>query len=547
MTAKAPQPNGPQLSGFATGHPLGRGGIGVVHAAYEDNLGRLVAVKSLREPGNPMATASLVREARIVSKLDHPGIVPIYQLTDNQGDPAVVMRLISGRAWSSNRTCDPMESFRIAIRVCSILEYAHSRRVLHLDIKPSNILVGDFSEVYLIDWGIALDLTESDHHDRCRGTSAFMAPEMLVPGEPLTPATDVYLVAGCLYRQLVGTAPHPESASHRRLRPHAPAVLDFPEHTSQRLANLLKRALAVDPAARFATMADFRLALQNHVQAQLATAVLADASAHLADQPSTPDLEQTLAHIEAVRELNADDSKVATLEANVVVQLVEHALAEHDLHRARRLTQRLPSSTAEPLIGRIGRLAEAHEVGRDQVGWSADTPSIAERVHARRRAIGLILGYFAAVGVLVLSWNPTPLPAPPSTLAGIALATLGTWCALLSATRGRLLATPGIRMAAHTVSYGLAAIALNRLAALYTGLDPTAILQQDLLAATVVVATRVQLDARFFAPAVTLLTLFLGSIVRPDLVRVFVNLAPFLACAPLWFMPARSRSTVRSH
>ncbi|MEZ6008160.1 MAG: serine/threonine-protein kinase [Planctomycetota bacterium] len=141
---------------------LGRGGVGVVLQGSDADLGREVAIKVLREEfeNQPDVVKRFVEEAQIGGQLQHPGVVPVYDLGLSDGRPFFAMRLIRGKALDvllAQREQPSAERRRfldIFEKVCQTVAYAHARGVIHRDIKPSNVMVGAFGEVQVVDWGM---------------------------------------------------------------------------------------------------------------------------------------------------------------------------------------------------------------------------------------------------------------------------------------------------------------------------------------------------------------------------------------------------------
>jgi len=159
-------PGGPGAppAGYRLGAAIGRGGMGEVLAAFDQRIGRDVAVKRMRsrEP-SAEATARFLREARIQARLDHPAIVPVYELgSDEAGRPYFTMKRLAGRTLGQRMVegAPPRELLRAFADVCRAIEFAHARGVVHRDLKPSNIMLGDYGEVYVLDWGVARVLAE---------------------------------------------------------------------------------------------------------------------------------------------------------------------------------------------------------------------------------------------------------------------------------------------------------------------------------------------------------------------------------------------------
>ncbi len=207
------------------GTVLGTGGMGVVHAATQHPLAREVAVKVPRDDCGPSPTYALVREALVHGTLQHPNIVPIHVLGAGEtGSPILVMKRVEGQPWSralsESRADGPQHAelerhLRTLVQVCNAVHYAHSMGVLHLDIKPDNVMTGSFGEVYLLDWGIAHSVDATSRGPLAAdviaplGTPGYMSPEQaLGDGPQLGVRTDVYLLGACLHELICGRAPH---------------------------------------------------------------------------------------------------------------------------------------------------------------------------------------------------------------------------------------------------------------------------------------------------------------------------------------------------
>lgn len=222
---------------------LGRGGMGAVYRATDQLLQRDVALKVLstdQEVGD--IADRLRREARVLASLDHPGIVAIHDAgTLDDGRPFHVMRLIRGRRLDEHAREDSRgESLRRFLAVCDAVSFAHARGVIHRDLKPGNIMVGEFGEVLVVDWGIARQThategtgTASTAHGRSApvGTPGYMAPEQ-AGGGPADPRSDVYSL-GAMLRDLLTARDE-----------HVPAPLQA----------IVRQATAVDPGSRYTSV-----------------------------------------------------------------------------------------------------------------------------------------------------------------------------------------------------------------------------------------------------------------------------------------------------
>ncbi len=271
---------------------LGEGGMGVVELARQRSLGRDVAIKRLK-PGalDAAHVAALLDEAMTTGSLEHPGIVPVHALgRDANGRPAIVMKRVEGitlralleepehAAWERARGDRERYLVEIAIEIAEALAFAHSRRYVHCDVKPDNVMLGEFGEVYLLEWGIACALGAPAKS--IAGTLAYMAPEMLRPGAaPLDARTDVYLLAATLHECLTGEPPHSGQTIEALLfsiaRSEPPR---YAPEVSVELAAILASAMHCDPAERPASMHALRDRLQDHL-AHRSAGALAEAAA----------------------------------------------------------------------------------------------------------------------------------------------------------------------------------------------------------------------------------------------------------------------------
>ncbi len=267
------------------GETIGEGGMGIVRRALQAALHRDVAVKTV-QPGraSDSTNRSLLQEALVSGVLEHPNIVPIYALyQDERGAPLIVMKRVAGVSW---RECteDPSRvpdgipddvlgwHLQVLEDVCRAIHFAHSKGILHRDIKPDNVMIGAHGEVYVLDWGIAVttDDGKSDflphvsHATGLAGTPAYMAPEMTL-GEPgrLDPRTDVYLLGSTLYHVLSGTPPHDApSVQSLLLSAYASQPEPLPADVPEELAAICAKAMARNHRERYPSAEAMRQAVQ---------------------------------------------------------------------------------------------------------------------------------------------------------------------------------------------------------------------------------------------------------------------------------------------
>jgi eukaryotic-like serine/threonine-protein kinase len=278
------------------------GGMGVVHHAYDILMQRHVALKSLRpERANSRHDSDeLLHEARLTAQLEHPNIVPVYELLEAtaHGPASFAMRLIHGQNLAERLS--ELGSARLApaelrcllellLKVCDALAYAHRQGVLHLDLKAENIMLDSSGHVYVMDWGVAVRcardaqgrLLPLEGSRGVRGTLSHMAPEQLAPNlAGVDERTDVYGLGGVLYQVLSGKAPFPASGSKqgamgaRKELTFEACEVEGVRRLPRRLRNLLLRALAPAKKRRFPSV----LALREELTRVIAEGTLAGSS-----------------------------------------------------------------------------------------------------------------------------------------------------------------------------------------------------------------------------------------------------------------------------
>jgi serine/threonine protein kinase len=189
----------PDLAGtpYSIVREIARGGMAVVYEAVDSRLDRVVALKVLAlERSSPDAAQRLRDEAKTIARLEHPGIVPIHDIGElPDGRVFYAMKLVHGETLAKYASeCSTAELLRLFLRVCEAVAFAHAAGVVHRDLKPTNIMIGEFGEAIVMDWGVAASI--DDRADPA-GTHGFMAPEQL-RGEPADPRIDIYALGAML-------------------------------------------------------------------------------------------------------------------------------------------------------------------------------------------------------------------------------------------------------------------------------------------------------------------------------------------------------------
>ncbi|MGE0549151.1 MAG: serine/threonine-protein kinase [Kofleriaceae bacterium] len=316
---------------YRLGAVIGRGGMGEVVSARDEQIGRSVAIKRISALDAPEATiARFLREARIQGRLDHPAIVPVHELRyDDSQRPYFVMKQLTGvtladalrRLASGDRDAERRFSrhhlLRAFVDVCLAIEFAHTRGVVHRDLKPANIMLGEFGEVYVLDWGIARLIGDGPHHvfsadldpsdtgqtlaGSMLGTPGYMASEQINSDADIDGRADVYSLGCILFEILAGQPLHSRGESvlaglqgrtDARPSSRAPDRGIAPE-----LDAVCVTATQVARDHRFATARDLGDAVQRYLdgdrdvatRSKLAAAELAVANAALARGTSAND------------------------------------------------------------------------------------------------------------------------------------------------------------------------------------------------------------------------------------------------------------------
>ncbi len=284
---------------------IARGGMGRIIAAEDQRLHRPVALKELIDPA-PEQIGRFEREALITARLQHPGIVPVYEAGRwPSGEPFFAMKMVSGRPLdrviAETRTLQDRLALlpRIAA-AADAMAYAHSQRVIHRDLKPGNILIGDFGETVVIDWGLAKDLDATDGPESGQrlprpaqkktamttssdsptltiagavmGTPAYMAPEQ-ARGETLDQRADVFALGAMLYHVLAGVPPYNArtatdviaSAALGKVVP----LLEREKGAPADLVAIVSRAMSLEPADRYPDAGELAEELRRFMTGQL--------------------------------------------------------------------------------------------------------------------------------------------------------------------------------------------------------------------------------------------------------------------------------------
>jgi serine/threonine protein kinase len=256
---------------------LGQGGMATVYKAYHPQLDRYVAIKLMHPAflNDPNFSMRFRREAQVIAKLEHTNIIPVYDYSEFEGEPYLVMKFIDGDTLK-NALSEKMLSFRqtidILATVASALTYAHELGILHRDVKPSNILLDANKTPYLTDFGLARMMQAGQStlsQDMLVGTPHYMSPEQAKGNRELGPGTDIYSLGVMYYEVAVGRLPFSGDTPYAIVHDHIYTPLPLPSQVnasvSPAVEQVLLKALAKDPAERYSSAVELAQAFNRAI------------------------------------------------------------------------------------------------------------------------------------------------------------------------------------------------------------------------------------------------------------------------------------------
>lgn len=378
MRPMANSPDRANAAGYHMLRQIGQGGMGEVWEAEQISLGRVIAVKRLRQKaGQQEADDSFLKEAfhgesAIAASLEHPNILPVYDLGhDADGTLLLAMKRVHGHPWKEQLQAEfpdaPVESFLahhipILMSVTQAVAFAHSRGIIHRDLKPAQVLVGAFGEVLLTDWGLAVRFGADpktpqpsvrshaptpDTATNPAGTPSMMAPEQTeTHGGNLGPWTDVYLLGGTLYYLLTGHYPHAADSSEaafaqaRTGRVQTPGERVPGRMMPAELEQLCLRALEPEKDKRLPSAAAFLKGLEDYqrgtARKEKSTMLVAQVERDLAaSEPDYARYTAAIASLDEARHLWPDNPAVPPLRQRTLHGNARLALNQGDLSFAR--------------------------------------------------------------------------------------------------------------------------------------------------------------------------------------------------------------------
>src|SRR5688572_3617726 len=289
---------GQMLGPYRIINQVGRGGMATVYKAYQPSVDRYVAIKVLPSQlaESREFAARFQQEARIIAKLEHPHILPVFDYGESDGVSYFVMRYMDAGTLKEKmiegRPLPLQEIDRLFTQLADALSYAHSRGVIHRDLKPANVLIDSQGNVFLTDFGIAKLLESASPRltqtDAIMGTPAYIRPEQ-AQGHKVDQRSDIYSLGIILYEMVTGSVPYTAETPLAVLFKHISDPLPPPSLVKSDIPvpieQVILKALARDPRDRFATAAEFVAAWERALEEAVrrATEVTSAPSA-----PATP-------------------------------------------------------------------------------------------------------------------------------------------------------------------------------------------------------------------------------------------------------------------
>lgn len=476
---------------------LGEGGMGQVHLAHQRGLDRDIAVKLVNPKAQSKYTALLLtQEGLITGRLEHPNIVPVHLMgQDDSGGPVIAMKRIEGVPWSrmglgdastARWSADPMlRHLEIFLDVCNAVAFAHDRGWVHRDIKPSNVMIGRFGEVYLLDWGISAPIgTGAFDHPEAEstplGTPRYLAPEQCVRGGVLDERTDVFLLGATLHRVLTDTPRH----AGEELATVLANALDCPpiaygEEIPHELAQILNRATARQPSDRYASASDLQAAVAGYLrhrgsielarEAESMLARLEQLRGQAAEQPALrrTATECRFAFARALKEWPENERASAGLQ-RCLEFMTEVELGLGQLEAAQELLDEMPARNvalqAELDAARGHKADETQQLARLRRMAAELDPTVGKGPRAALAvAFALLVFGFTALGTEP-SFELSPRGALQAMVPFLAL-----YAAALVRYRRQLLSTLLNRRWVVLIGIALAGMTVNRCMALLSG------------------------------------------------------------------------------
>lgn len=262
---------------FSCNKEIARGGMGVIFEGYQNNLQREIAIKKLIKTFKDKQDKKdmFLSESMTTAYLDHPNIVPVYDLEQQNDEIHLAMKLIKGVSWSQDlRKYELEKNLQILLQVCNAVAFAHSKGIIHCDLKPENVMIGQFGEITVMDWGVSVSMEKSSvapyrqEITTPMGTPVYFSPELANgQGSKIGPWTDVYLLGAILCEILTGHPPHQAQTVFMTFCSAAEGrIPKFPDTAPQKLIDICCKALNPAKYKRYPSVLSFQRDIEDYLQ-----------------------------------------------------------------------------------------------------------------------------------------------------------------------------------------------------------------------------------------------------------------------------------------
>ena len=304
-----------KIGKYTVSSEIGRGGMGIVYRAHDPYIGRTVAIKTVRldllrqETGRDEALKRFLREAQAAGNLSHPNIVTIYDVGEHEGLIYIAMEHVDGASLEAmlqqGRKFSLEEIERLVAQVAAALDYAHGRGIVHRDIKPANILVGQDLKVSIVDFGIARTAASTmTQTGMLMGTPRYMSPEQ-ISGKKVDARADIFSLGAILYELLTQRNPFEgESITtviYKIMHAELPPLSEYDRQLPSALDAVVRKALARDADARYASCAELLAGLRGCLSSSTASGTAHEGRAGLEQTQLLRDGEKTVLQAPAAR------------------------------------------------------------------------------------------------------------------------------------------------------------------------------------------------------------------------------------------------------
>ncbi|HEX2622740.1 MAG TPA: protein kinase, partial [Phototrophicaceae bacterium] len=267
---------GKKLGPYEIREEVGRGGMATVYRAYQPNVDRDVAVKVIHNniAGDSQAVQRFQREARLIARLEHPHILPVYDFDGSYDPPYIVMRYLDGGTLKDvmqQGTVPLNEVVYVMQQITAGLDYAHRQGIVHRDVKPNNIMIDRDGNAFVTDLGIARIASSENHGNHLTatgmimGTPDYMSPEQALGEDDIDYRTDIYALGAMLFHMLTGQLPYASTSTMGMLMMHiqepTPFALEINSNLPADIDDVIHKAMAKTPGDRYQSMAEMGAAI----------------------------------------------------------------------------------------------------------------------------------------------------------------------------------------------------------------------------------------------------------------------------------------------